>query len=259
MSTVNTFLPLPQQFSGEVITLHPERCLNIRFRAVNCSLCADACPAEDTITVTGGRPALDNDACLYCGLCLHRCPTEAFTRHDVMPTKSIKMVATLSSGSVGLECPQHPQPAYGPAVQAVQTKRCLAALSPAELLELTTQGREIWLYDTPCAKCPLGKVHSLIKQSVAEANSWSSLLEKATSISLRTGQDEAPLANQSPIYDASQPSISRRDLFGSFKKMGQELAAMEKKQESYLEIENIYVKPDFRNRQIGGKLLDRLL
>jgi ribosomal protein S18 acetylase RimI-like enzyme len=29
--------------------------------------------------------------------------------------------------------------------------------------------------------------------------------------------------------------------------------------EPYLEIENIYVKPDFRNRHIGGKLMDRLL
>jgi ribosomal protein S18 acetylase RimI-like enzyme len=30
-------------------------------------------------------------------------------------------------------------------------------------------------------------------------------------------------------------------------------------QEPYLEIENIYVKPDCRNRHIGGRLLERLL
>jgi ribosomal protein S18 acetylase RimI-like enzyme len=29
-------------------------------------------------------------------------------------------------------------------------------------------------------------------------------------------------------------------------------------QEPYLEVENIYVKPDFRNEDIGGKLLERL-
>ena len=31
------------------------------------------------------------------------------------------------------------------------------------------------------------------------------------------------------------------------------------KQESYLEIDNVYLKPGFRNRHIGGKLLERLL
>jgi ribosomal protein S18 acetylase RimI-like enzyme len=30
-------------------------------------------------------------------------------------------------------------------------------------------------------------------------------------------------------------------------------------QEPYLEIDNVYVKPDFRNRHIGGKLLQGLL
>ena len=31
------------------------------------------------------------------------------------------------------------------------------------------------------------------------------------------------------------------------------------RQETYLEIENIYVRPEFRNRQVGGDLLDQLL
>jgi ribosomal protein S18 acetylase RimI-like enzyme len=30
-------------------------------------------------------------------------------------------------------------------------------------------------------------------------------------------------------------------------------------QETYLEIENIYVKPEYRNRRVGGELLERLL
>ena len=36
-------------------------------------------------------------------------------------------------------------------------------------------------------------------------------------------------------------------------------AAVIPEEEQYLEIENIYVKPDFRNRQIGGKLIESLL
>jgi ribosomal protein S18 acetylase RimI-like enzyme len=31
------------------------------------------------------------------------------------------------------------------------------------------------------------------------------------------------------------------------------------KQETYLEVENIYVRPEFRNRQVGGDLLEQLL
>lgn len=41
-------------------------------------------------------------------------------------------------------------------------------------------------------------------------------------------------------------------------RLGQGVAVIPE-QEPYLEIENIYIKPDFRNRHIGGKLMDRLL
>lgn len=41
--------------------------------------------------------------------------------------------------------------------------------------------------------------------------------------------------------------------------LSQEGVAVIAAQELYLEIENIYVKPDFRNMQIGGKLMARLL
>jgi ribosomal protein S18 acetylase RimI-like enzyme len=41
-------------------------------------------------------------------------------------------------------------------------------------------------------------------------------------------------------------------------KLNQDIPVLPK-QETYLEIENIYVKPDFRNQQIGGKLIEKLL
>ena len=42
-------------------------------------------------------------------------------------------------------------------------------------------------------------------------------------------------------------------------RLSREGVAVIPEQEPYLEIENIYVKPDFRNRHIGGKLMERLL
>ena len=42
-------------------------------------------------------------------------------------------------------------------------------------------------------------------------------------------------------------------------RLSQEGVPVIPEQEPYLEIENIYVKPDFRNRHMGGKLIERLL
>lgn len=42
-------------------------------------------------------------------------------------------------------------------------------------------------------------------------------------------------------------------------RLGQEGHPVIPEQEPYLEIENLYVKQDYRNRQIGGRLMERLL
>lgn len=228
MSGLEPLLALAEKFSGgQGISLHPERCLNTRFRAIDCSLCAELCPADNAITVTNGQPSLSNEACLRCGLCLHACPTAAFTQPDALPVKLVKTVAALPAGPVDMVCPQHPHPERGPAPQAVQTQRCLAALSPAVLLELAAQGREIWLDDTPCAGCVLGKVQPALAQSVAEANGWSRLLARSRPIYLRTGQPEPQPASERPVYPADRLPVSRRGLFSALKKTGAELAAAE--------------------------------
>lgn len=231
MSTLDALLDLTEKFSGsEAITLHPERCLNTRFRALDCSICADVCPATGAITVSGGKPALDNDVCQWCGLCLHRCPTEAFTRSDNLSANLVKTAAALPAGSVDLICPQHPHPEHGPASQAVQTQRCLTALSSATLLELSTLPKEIWLDDTPCAECPLGQVHPTLTQTVNEANHWASLLDDPTLIRQRTSDlaENRPM-RQRPVFDAAAPPISRRGLLGAFKQSGQAVAAADEK------------------------------
>ena len=67
MSISGAFLELADQTFDGALTLHPERCLNARFRAVNCTRCVDACPAEGAITLSDGRPTLNSEACLSYG------------------------------------------------------------------------------------------------------------------------------------------------------------------------------------------------
>ncbi len=227
MSSLDILLALTENFSGDTIALRTQRCLNTRYRAIDCTICADTCPAEEAITVISSRPKIDNKACLHCGLCLHHCPTGAFTCPDSLPGKLIKTVAALPFEPVDLVCTQHPTPNRGPAPQAVQIKRCLAALSPATLLELSTQGREIWLDDTPCADCPLGKIHPALEQTVAEANGWGRLLKNASPLSLRTEPEAAQPTTNRPVYEADRPPISRRGFFGSLKRFREDAAAYE--------------------------------
>ncbi len=216
MSVADFLLNLSQQFETGSITLQPAACLNARFRTAGCSHCADVCPAEAAITVVNGRPALDRDACLHCGLCLHRCPTGAFTRPDGFSRKLTRTAATVSAGPVELVCPQQPNPALGAVPHAIQTQRCLAAVSAATLLELTAGGKDIWLDDRYCAGCPLGTVRPEMVQTAAEANGWAALLADSGTVRLRSEQPELPAAPR-PVLDATRPSLSRRGLFGVFK------------------------------------------
>ncbi len=222
MSVVDTFLNLADYYAGESITLHPDRCLNARHRRVGCTICADVCPAEEAITVTSGTPALNNDACLHCGLCLHACPTNAYTRSDPLLRRLPQTVSTLPHGPVDLICPQHTMPNRGPSPVAVQTKRCLAALSPADLLELARQGREIWLDDSLCAACPLGTTHRALAQTVSETNSWASLLDSRGSIGLQTERRQPVESQERPVIQVDRPPVSRRGFFSSLKNLGRE-------------------------------------
>lgn len=223
MSVLDTILNITNYVTGEAITLHPDRCLNARHRGARCTLCANICPADGAITVTDGRPALNNEACLRCGACLQRCPTAAYTRPDAFFGKLEKTVAAMPSGRIDLLCPIHPDPDHGPAPQAVQTKRCLAAISAATLLELAAAGAEIWLDDTFCSVCLLGDVHPAIEQTAADANGWVTLLDSAAPVQLRSRQADPPPAAARPVWEADKPPVSRRGLFGGFRRTGQEI------------------------------------
>ena len=213
--------PAPQQSvkGFPAVTLDPERCLNAHHRGAGCTLCADSCPLEGTIAVIDGTPVLDERACQQCGLCLHLCPTGCFAQAEPRLDGLKWTLSNLPAGRVDLLCPHHPSPERGPSSQAVQTGRCLAALSPATLLEMAAGGREVELDDTPCSGCRLGGIHRHLEQAVTESGAWGRLLQGSAQVSLRSWQAELEQVEERPVHDAGRPLLSRRDLFSAAKEM----------------------------------------
>ncbi len=222
MSVIDSFLNITDYFSGDTITLHPKRCMNSRFRQIGCTRCADTCPADGAITVTLGAPAINNDACAHCGLCLHNCPTGAFSRPDPTLRRLFTVAESIPVPEIDLICPQHPTPNIGGAAATIFTKRCLAALSPAHLLPLTRLDKQIRLDDSPCADCPIGSVQPSIAESVSKANAWAEILPEHTPLTLHSQQPADAPPQKRVLVDIDRPPLSRRGFFQSITQLGKE-------------------------------------
>ncbi len=223
VNKLDAFLALTEHFQEETITVQAEQCLNTRFRQVACTRCQDFCPETGAITLILDQPVLNPETCLHCGLCLHHCPTSVFDAPDHLSAKLIKTVVALPPGLIDLICPLRANPEDGPAPQVVQTQRCLAALSPATLLAMAVQGRELWLDDTFCTQCPAGKIQVTLGETMAEANAWGSLIDDTPSILLHSQlADLRPIKR--PVHQADRPALSRRGFFTALKQVGQESA-----------------------------------
>lgn len=193
-------------------------CLNRRYKAANCDLCAAACPVA-AITVYGPNIDLNEDACTQCGLCLNVCPTGVFSssqqlRHD---KRLLDSAAPHRTHRLELTCPANPHPerTAAPVDVVLQTGRCLAAVSVGELLDLgQTRDVDLWLNDSGCASCPLGKVLPAIHTAVEETNRLLQAWQVAPRLHLQTTstQDCLPVHRVDQVAD-QQPVYSRREFF----------------------------------------------
>lgn len=204
-------------FAGAAPDLHPGRCLNRRHAGASCTRCVDGCPVR-AITLDGATPQLDDDACVRCGLCVPTCPTDSFVAAIDYERKLCETVAALPQTPTALVCAAHPAPAQSAArVDAVvQHRRCLAALSAADLLEMAAGGaRPLWLDDSPCAACPIGAAQSTLARTVDAARILLHAAGRAPALILHSEQSPAADARtrRLPLYDGAQPAISRRALF----------------------------------------------
>lgn len=208
-----TSLPFP----GRLPAVDAARCLNVRHNQAGCTRCVTACPT-DAIQLVAGQPVLDDGACVVCGLCLHSCPTEVFDQTSAPEALLIQVGEQLPPQPLAVVCPLHsaPESSAAPVAAIVQHRRCLAALSPADLLELSQLGtRPLWLDDSECAECPIGGVRATLAVSAAVTRTLLHAYGQPPAVYLLS---ELPAAQvqppqRRPLFDGGQPKLSRRGLF----------------------------------------------
>ena len=201
-----------------------DHCLNVRHQARECRICVEACPVN-AISVPGQTGAgavpvaLDQDACVRCGLCLNVCPTGVFVQTELPESKLSPAIARSPGRVIELACPRKEPPDLSrvPEADVVQTPRCLAALSVPTLLDLAAGGKTLWLNDSICYDCPIGGAHQTIERSITVANLWLQVMGKAPAIRSYLG-DAGELADEPtprPVLHSDRSVLSRRDFFKS--------------------------------------------
>lgn len=209
-----TALPFP----GRVPAVAAARCLNARHNGAGCTRCVTACPTG-AIQLEAGQPVLDDGACAACGICLHICPTEVFEQPAVPEATLIQVGEQLPLQPLAVVCPLHSAPdrTVAPVAAIVQHRRCLAALSPADLPQLSQLGtRPLWLDDTECANCPIAQAQATLATNAVVTRALLHAYGRPPAVYLLSEQPDAQLQppQRRPLFDGGQPKLSRRGLFG---------------------------------------------
>lgn len=215
-NTLDTLAKFSEHFTTEQLIVSADRCLNARFKQIDCRSCVDACPA-DAIRLEASQVTINAEACARCGACIWQCPTEVFAQPQGLKSKLRETVQAVGTQPIELRCP----PVKGdktsiPDATIIQHPHCLAELSPAHLIELAAE-RQVWLNDQTCAACPLKDAHASIMRAVREANLWRAAFDQPRHIHpLTTDADRNAKPHATRVFDSANPPSDRRAFFKMF-------------------------------------------
>lgn len=208
------FFDLLEQGSGSLPAFHRERCLRYRYHLNRCNLCLSSCPTG--AIREGFYLELKEEKCTNCGICWQICPTEAwaFPRN---PEKILReTLLSLKASALELLC--HRSASGGQVLSkapiAVNTKRCLASLSLAFILEAASiASRGLWLNEELCPHCPMGSVHNLIREQARKANAILRAFGKIELVFLKSSLSQRDGLTPARIHQGDEPLLDRREAF----------------------------------------------
>jgi ferredoxin len=199
-------------FNRSRVQFEPGRCLHYDNRQADCDACLGSCPVG-ALRLEPGGIALDEDLCVACGLCFHRCPTGVFDGDDGVADVLNCAMRVDEEARIELACAGHPDPAEGARkVDAViRTDGCLAMLGPSAYTGLLAVGVErVGIRLDACAECPIGHVRAEIEKTINMAREFISDADVITTIH---SLDGIRWKRRRPVYAAKRPPFSRRDFF----------------------------------------------
>ncbi len=213
MVEVDLFDLLEQGLTSQP-SFHRERCLRYRYHLNRCELCLTSCPVG--AIREGFYLELDAEKCTGCGICWQVCPTEAWA-FPRSPEKTLRQtILSLKAPGLELVCHRVASRAevLSPVPIAVNTKRCLASLSLALIVEAATASpEELWLNDELCPQCPLGSTQGLILEQVRRANLILKAFGRKEAVRLRSSLTSGEGLLPARIHQGDEPIMDRREAF----------------------------------------------
>ncbi len=200
------------------VTFDDRRCLHTQDRFSSCQACFDICPTD--AIKTGKPPCIDPVKCATCLACIPACPVGAFAADDAVQDL-LNCATRLETTSIELLCEMNPYSDSGPIAESVgiQCRGCLAGLGVGTLLFLASMGLEkILIRMDACEGCAWERLRCNLDRQVTHTQVFLSAWERSEILETIMKLDDS---YPRPLWDASNPPLSRRDLFRLAARQGQ--------------------------------------
>ncbi|TAN45148.1 MAG: hypothetical protein EPN22_03905 [Nitrospirae bacterium] len=193
------------------ILIEASLCSRFRTPKSDCSLCADACPAN-AISVSGGSAEI-NERCIDCGVCYSACPNGAFSPMERTDEKIMKEISFPHSSALRISCER------GDAAADIILP-CLSRLTEALFLEtMLREAPAIEIAKPLCENCPLVKAAFHLNTIILRTQHLCDMLGIDRN---RISIIEIPLQSQAK---PPEKSVSRREFFSAFRAKATKIAA----------------------------------